>query len=81
MQESTCREIVEGAPSVLDALDQDCREHFEKVQAYLSGMGIPFVVDPGIVRGLDYYTRTVFELSAMRSALRALSVPAVGMIT
>ena len=56
-----CREIVEGAPSVLDALDQDCREHFEKVQAYLSGMGIPFVVDPGIVRGLDYYTRTVFE--------------------
>ncbi|MFR8087244.1 MAG: histidine--tRNA ligase [Lachnospirales bacterium] len=56
-----CRKIVEGAPSVLDALDAECREHFEKVQVYLSGMGIPFVVDPGIVRGLDYYTRTVFE--------------------
>ncbi len=56
-----CRKIVEEAPSVLDALDEECRSHFENVQAYLRGMGIPFVVDPGIVRGLDYYTRTVFE--------------------
>ncbi|MBQ6238848.1 MAG: histidine--tRNA ligase [Firmicutes bacterium] len=57
----SCKEIVAGAPSMLDFLDDDCRAHFEKVKELLTAMEIPYIVDPGIVRGLDYYTRTVFE--------------------
>ena len=56
-----CAAIAEDAPKVLDYLCDDCRAHFEKVQQFLRTMGIPFVVNPTIVRGLDYYSRTVFE--------------------
>jgi histidyl-tRNA synthetase len=56
-----CQEIAEGAPVIIDYLCDDCREHFEKVKAYLDAMGIIYEVNPRIVRGLDYYTRTVFE--------------------
>lgn len=56
-----CREIAAKAPVVLDYLCDDCRSHFEKVKEYLTAMGIAFSVNPHIVRGLDYYTRTVFE--------------------
>lgn len=56
-----CHEIAENAPIILDYLCDDCREHFEKVKAYLEAMGISYEVNPHIVRGLDYYTRTVFE--------------------
>ena len=57
-----CKEVVAGAPRSIDSLLPDCRKHFEDLQACLAEMGIPFEVDPGIVRGLDYYTRTVFEI-------------------
>lgn len=56
-----CSKIAEGAPKILDYLCDDCKEHFEKVKAYLDAMGIEYFVNPTIVRGLDYYTRTVFE--------------------
>lgn len=56
-----CQEICKGAPKITDYLCENCREHFEKVKGYLTAMGIEFEVDPGLVRGLDYYTRTVFE--------------------
>ncbi|MCL2224713.1 MAG: histidine--tRNA ligase [Defluviitaleaceae bacterium] len=56
-----CKELLKSAPSVLDALDDECRAHFEGLKNLLTLMGIPFVVDAKIVRGLDYYTRTVFE--------------------
>ena len=56
-----CQEICKGAPKILDYLCPDCRAHFEAVQAYLRALEIPFTVNPEIVRGLDYYTRTVFE--------------------
>jgi histidyl-tRNA synthetase len=56
-----CRELLKDAPVVLDTLDDDCRAHFTDVKRMLSTMGIPYVVDGKIVRGLDYYTRTVFE--------------------
>ena len=56
-----CSEIASKAPVVLDYLCDDCREHFEKVKEHLSAMNIEFTVNPHIVRGLDYYTRTVFE--------------------
>ena len=56
-----CQEVAKGAPKITDYLCEDCRAHFEKVQSYLTQLGIAFELDPGLVRGLDYYTRTVFE--------------------
>ncbi len=56
-----CSEIAAGAPVVLDYLCDECREHFEGVKKHLTAAGIEFSVDPHIVRGLDYYTKTVFE--------------------
>lgn len=56
-----CQEICKGAPKITDYLCDDCHAHFEKVQGYLTAMGIEYEIDPGLVRGLDYYTRTVFE--------------------
>lgn len=56
-----CKEIADGAPVILDYLCDDCREHFDKVKSYLDAMLISYEVNPRIVRGLDYYTRTVFE--------------------
>ncbi len=49
------------APSILDSLDEECTAHFDKVQAYLSKMNIPYSINPRLVRGLDYYTHTAFE--------------------
>ena len=56
-----CQEVCKGAPKITDYLCADCQEHFQKVQDYLTALGVEFEVDPGLVRGLDYYTRTVFE--------------------
>lgn len=56
-----CSEIAAGAPHMLDYLCDDCREHFEALQRHLTAMGIQYEINPTIVRGLDYYTRTVFE--------------------
>ena len=56
-----CSEIAKDAPVVLDYLCDDCKEHFEKVKSYLNTLNIKFTVNPKIVRGLDYYTKTVFE--------------------
>lgn len=50
------------APAMLDNLCEDCREHFEKLKSYLDAMQIAYEIDPRIVRGLDYYTKTVFEI-------------------
>ena len=57
----TCKEIVKDAPRTIDYLDDECREHFEELQGLLTAMNIPYEIDTGIVRGLDYYTKTVFE--------------------
>ncbi len=56
-----CSEIAKDAPVVLDYLCDECREHFEAVKGYLTAQNIEFTVNPHIVRGLDYYTKTVFE--------------------
>ncbi|MCD7796338.1 MAG: histidine--tRNA ligase [Clostridiales bacterium] len=56
-----CSEIASHAPVVIDYLCDDCKEHFAKVQDYLKAMNIEFTINPKIVRGLDYYTKTVFE--------------------
>lgn len=56
-----CQDIAKGAPVILDYLCDDCKSHFEKLQKNLTAMNIEFTVNPKIVRGLDYYTKTVFE--------------------
>lgn len=59
-----CAEIAKGAPHILDYLCDDCRAHFEQVKTCLEAADVPYLVNPTIVRGLDYYTRTVFEFIA-----------------
>lgn len=56
-----CKSIVAGAPKILDYLCDDCRTHFEKVKRLLTTAGAEYEINPDIVRGLDYYTKTVFE--------------------
>lgn len=56
-----CKEIVENAPRTIDYLDEECQAHFEELKGLLTSLGIPFEIDTNIVRGLDYYTKTVFE--------------------
>lgn len=56
-----CQEMFKDAPTVLDTLGPKCKEDFEKLKELLEIMEIPYIVDPNIVRGLDYYTQTVFE--------------------
>ena len=63
--------LIAGAPALLDALDAESRSHFEALCAYLSRAGIEYHVEPRLVRGLDYYTRTVFEWTTDRSEPRA----------
>ena len=60
-KEEGCKAIAAGAPRMLDYLCDDCRAHFEEVKRLLSEAGVSYAVDPSIVRGLDYYSRTVFE--------------------
>ncbi|MGH9178428.1 MAG: histidine--tRNA ligase, partial [Acidimicrobiales bacterium] len=59
-----CRKATAGAPRMLDRLCADCAAHFDRVQDGLRALGIGFDVDPSLVRGLDYYTRTTFEFEA-----------------
>ena len=56
------RAALEGAPRSMDFLDEDSRRHHDEVRRLLADAGIPFTDDPSLVRGLDYYTRTVFEV-------------------
>lgn len=65
-KEPRCREIVKNAPRTIDYLCDDCRKHFEGVKACLDAAGAEYVIDPDIVRGLDYYTGTVFEVISNR---------------
>ncbi len=57
-----CREATAGAPSILESLCTDCDEHFGRVQETLRDLKVPFTVNPRMVRGLDYYTKTTFEM-------------------
>ncbi len=57
-----CQQLIANAPQMAQHLCTDCADHFAKVQTYLEALGIPFHISPTLVRGLDYYTRTVFEI-------------------
>ncbi|MCE5235724.1 MAG: histidine--tRNA ligase [Eubacteriales bacterium] len=63
-KEEGCKAIAAGAPAMLDYLCGDCSDHFEELKACLGAAGIAYEIDPFIVRGLDYYTKTVFEIIA-----------------
>ena len=60
-KEENCKKINKDAPVITDYLCDDCKEHFEKLKELLTAAGVEYEVDPRIVRGLDYYTKTVFE--------------------
>lgn len=57
----SCKAIVKDAPRTIEYLDEECKNHFEELKKLLTELNIPYEVDTGIVRGLDYYTKTVFE--------------------
>jgi len=68
-----CQQIAQAAPSILESLCEPCRAHFDEVQRKLTALDIRFQVNPRIMRGLDYYTRTAFEFIAAHPALGTAS--------
>ncbi|MGD0977272.1 MAG: histidine--tRNA ligase [Minisyncoccia bacterium] len=60
--EKECQEVVKDAPNTVDYLDDECKTHFRNVLEFLDEVKVPYFLEPRLVRGLDYYTRTVFEL-------------------
>jgi len=73
---SRCRESLTGAPAILDLLCDECRNDFDEVMVSLRKLKVPFVIDKQLVRGLDYYTRTAFEIQT--TSLGAQSAVAGG---
>ena len=95
-KQEKCKKLNVGAPQMLDYLCEECKEHFENVKEFLKAQNVNFDIDSGIVRGLDYYTKTVFEFIDEESGLTVLgggrydglieelggsSTPAVGFAT
>lgn len=72
-KEKTCKELNKGAPVILDYLCEECKTHFENVKEMLTKVGIDYKIDPEIVRGLDYYTKTVFEFIAKNEGYTVLA--------
>jgi histidyl-tRNA synthetase len=72
----SCQPVLQGAPRLLDRLCEPCRAHFAAVRAGLDALGVPYTVDPRLVRGLDYYVRTAYEFTS--DALGAQSAVAGG---
>ena len=71
-KEKKCKELNVGAPMMIDYLCEECKEHFENVKFMLKNANINFEIDSSIVRGLDYYTKTVFEFIDEKTGLTAL---------
>jgi histidyl-tRNA synthetase len=75
-KEEKCQRVKAGAPQVIDHLCEKCHAHFKEVLEFLDELGLPYTLNPYLVRGLDYYTRTVFEIvetSADGKSLGSLS--------
>jgi len=68
-KEEKCRKVVELAPQMIDHLCKDCHDHFKEVLEFLDDLNLPYHLNPHLVRGLDYYTRTVFEIFPEREKL------------
>ena len=69
-KESKCQKIIAGAPPLIDMLCDDCKTHFKTVLESLDTLQIPYNLNPKLVRGLDYYTKTVFEIYASNDKTR-----------
>ncbi|MCD5384778.1 MAG: histidine--tRNA ligase [Candidatus Pacebacteria bacterium] len=69
-----CKEIIDGAPQIMDHLCPDCHSHFKKTLEYLDEMEVSYQLNPHLVRGLDYYTRTVFEFSTLKENEKTLAL-------
>ncbi len=69
----TCKEATKAAPNIQDFLCESCKTHQEKLFGFLKAFNIEFFVDPSLVRGLDYYTRTVFEFISIKSNITLLA--------
>lgn len=67
-----CQQVMKSAPLITDYLCDDCKQHYAQVKSYLDAAGIEYVEDPTLVRGLDYYTRTVFEIEVKDSEVGAI---------
>jgi len=61
-QESKCQRLAQEAPQIIDQLCDDCHNHFKNVLEFLDELALPYILNPYLVRGLDYYTKTVFEI-------------------
>ena len=72
-KEKRCKELNENAPAIIDFLCDDCKNHFENVKKLLNDLGIEYKIDTRIVRGLDYYTRTVFEFVSKEEGYTVLA--------
>ncbi|MDD4179866.1 MAG: histidine--tRNA ligase [Candidatus Margulisbacteria bacterium] len=65
-KEEPCQKYIAKAPAMVDHLDPECKDHFEKVVGWLGGLGVKFKINDRLVRGLDYYTKTAFEVVSKR---------------
>ena len=65
-KQESCQPVIAAAPKMSDHLCDECRDHFDALCGYLDALSIPYKIDPHLVRGLDYYTRTVFEVQPRR---------------
>ena len=78
-KEEKCQRIIAGAPQMIDHLCQECHQHFKEVLEFLDELNLPYHLNPYLVRGLDYYTKTVFEIYENSEKGRALgALPAGG---
>ncbi len=77
-KQSQCRKIINGLPVIQDSLCGECREHFEELKSFLLAEKVTFKIDPHLVRGLDYYTRTVYEFISPLEGLGAQNTIAAG---
>ena len=73
-KETKCQRIIAGAPQLIDILCDDCKNHFKAVLENLDNMQIPYNLNPKLVRGLDYYTKTVFEFYDAKDTTRQASL-------
>jgi len=72
-KQESCQKIVAGAPQIIDHLCKECHAHFKKTLEFLDDLQIPYILNPYLVRGLDYYTKTVFEIVAEKEEEKAQS--------
>jgi len=70
----TCNQIIKDAPSMLDFLCNECADHFDSVRSYLEELKLDFVVNSHLMRGLDYYTRTTFEVQGLKCEMEYRSL-------